>query len=243
VGQEFTSMMSTVHSPQSSPVTPAASLFNELVANPNLGARRMSVAPGTVLYEPHTGAHNLYFIHRGQIRTYHVGDQDYGRLIDILGPDAWFGEAALAKAASYGEQAIAVVPSVVSEIPAERFLNLLLATPRAAVEVYRQLAAKLTAAREDAAGLVFDDCHSRLLKALVRFSRSAAASPHGDGVVLRITHEQLAQAIGVARETVSLALTQLRQQNLLRTGRNQLMFNPESLRGFTRTTGKLTKAG
>src|SRR5688572_15466035 len=110
-------MSSAVHNPQSSQ-QPAPSLFNELVANPNLGARRMSVAPGTVLYEPHTGAHNLYFIHRGQIRTYHVGDQDYGRLIDILGPDAWFGEAALAKQATYGEQAIAVVPSVVSEIPA-----------------------------------------------------------------------------------------------------------------------------
>jgi len=90
---------------------------------------------------------------------------------------------------------------------------------------------------------VFDDCNSRLLKALVRFSRSAAAMPHGDGVVLRITHEQLAQSIGVARETVSLALTQLRQQNLLRTGRNQLMFNPDSLRDFTRTKGKLNKAG
>src|SRR5438552_6367310 len=238
-------MMSTsVHNGQAGPtLTGTSSLFNELVANPNLGARRMSVAPGTVLYEPHTGAHNLYFIHRGQIRTYHVGQEDYGRLIDILGPDAWFGEAALAKQATYGEQAIAVVPSVVSEIPAERFLSLLLGQPRAAVEVYRQLAAKLTAAREDAAGLVFDDCHSRLLKALVRFSRSAAATPHGDGVVLRITHEQLAQAIGVARETVSLALTQLRQQNLLRTGRNQLLFNPEALRTFTRVQRKHAQAG
>ena len=225
------------------PAASTVSLFGELVSNPALGARRMSVAPGTVLYEPHTGAHNLYFIHRGQIRTYHVGQDDYGRLIDILGPDAWIGEAALAKQATYGEQAVAVVPSVVSEIPAERFLNLLLQQPRAAVEVYRQLAAKLTAAREDAAGLVFDDCHSRLLKALVRFSRSAAASPHGDGVVLRITHEQLAQAIGVARETVSLALTQLRQQNLLRTGRNQLLFNPDALRNFTRTQRKHAKAG
>jgi CRP/FNR family transcriptional regulator len=232
-------MMSTAtQSPQ-----PSTSLFNELLANPNLAARRMSVAPGTVLYEPHTGAHNLYFIHRGQIRTYHVGQDDYGRLIDILGPDAWFGESALAKQATYGEQAVAVVPSVVSEVSAERFLNVLLQQPRAAVEVYRQLAAKLTAAREDAAGLVFDDCHSRLIKALVRFSRSAAASPHGDGVVLRITHEQLAQAIGVARETVSLALTQLRQQNLLRTGRNQLMFNPESLKSFATPKRKLNQAG
>src|SRR5215207_7519139 len=239
-------MMSTpVNAGQpAAPQQSSVSLFNELVANPSLGARRMSVAPGTVLYEPHTGAHNLYFIHRGQIRTYHVGNDDYGRLIDILGADAWFGEAALAKQATYGEQAVAVVPSIVSEIPAERFLNLLLQQPRAAVEVYRQLAAKLTAAREDAAGLVFDDCNSRLLKALVRFSRSAAASPHGDGVVLRITHEQLAQAIGVARETVSLALTQLRQQNLLRTGRNQLLFDPEALRNFTRAgQRKLTQAG
>jgi len=225
------------------PTPPVASIFSELVANPNLGARRMSIAPGTVLYEPHAGASNLYFIHRGQIRTYHVGHDNEGRLIDILGPDAWFGEASLAKQTTYGEQAIAVVPSVVSEIPAERFLSLLIQQPRAAIEVYRQLAAKLTAAREDAAGLVFDDCHSRLLKALVRFSHSAAASPHGDGVVLRITHEQLAQAIGVARETVSLALTQLRQQNLLRTGRNQLMFNPDALRTFTRSQRKRAQAG
>jgi CRP/FNR family transcriptional regulator len=225
-------MMSTPVNAGQPATQSSASPFSELVSNPALGARRMSVAPGTVLYEPHTGAHNLYYIHRGQIRTYHVGNDDYGRLIDILGPDAWFGEAALAKQATYGEQATAVVPSIVTEIPAERFLSLLLQQPRAAVEVYRQLAAKLTAAREDAAGLVFEDCHSRLLKALVRFSRSAAATPHGDGVVLRITHEQLAQAIGVARETVSLALTQLRQQNLLRTGRNQLFFNPGVLAKF-----------
>src|SRR5690242_6953631 len=99
-------MMMTNTASTVQPAQPVASIFNELVANPNLGARRMSVAPGTVLYEPHAGAHNLYFIHRGQIRTYHVGHENEGRLIDILGPDAWFGEAALAKQTTYGEQAI-----------------------------------------------------------------------------------------------------------------------------------------
>jgi CRP-like cAMP-binding protein len=225
------------------PVTSGNSAFNEILANPALGARRMSVAPGTVLYDPDTVAQNLYFIHRGQIRTYVVGTDDYGRLIDILGPDAWFGEAALARHGAYNEQAVAVVPTIVTEVPAERFLAHIVHNPRAATELYKQLAQKLTAAREDATGLVFDDCHSRLVKALVRFSRSAAAAPHGDGVVLRITHEQLAQAIGVARETVSLALTQLRQRNLLRTGRNQLMFNPEVLRGFCGPARKLNQAG
>jgi CRP/FNR family transcriptional regulator, cyclic AMP receptor protein len=219
------------------------SLFTELLLNPSLAARRMNVAPGKVLYEPGTDAKALYFIHRGQIRTYKVDDAGNGRLLEILGPDDWCGEAALARHAQYGEQAIVVVPSVVTEVSIDRLMQLLSQQPKAAVELMKQLAHKLTSARADAAGLVFDDCHSRLLKTLVRFSRSAAATPHAEGVVLRITHQQLAQAVGVARETVSLALTQLRQQNLLRTGRNQLMFNPEALRNFTRVQRKHAQAG
>ena len=84
------------------------------------------------------------------------------------------------------------------------------------------------------ARFVFDDCERRILKTLVDFSRTAAASPldGGDDVVLRITHHQLAQAIGVARETVSLALTKLRRQNLVQTGRNRLIFNPLALQEF-----------
>ena len=62
-------------------------------------------------------------------------------------------------------------------------------------------------------------------------------------MVLRITHQQLAQAVGVARETVSLALTQLRQRNLLRTGRNQLFFNPDVLEKFSRRGEALATTG
>jgi CRP-like cAMP-binding protein len=222
------------HNPSQSSTHTENSLFSELLLNPALGAKRMNVAPAKVLYEPGTEAKSLFFIHRGQIRTYRVDEEANGRLIEILGADDWCGEAALARQSHYGEQAMAVVASVVTEVPADRLLSVLTQQPKAAVELMKQLAGKLAASRADAAGLVFDDCHERLLKTLVRFSHSAAATPHPEGVVLRITHQQLAQAVGVARETVSLALTQLRQQNLLRTGRNQLMFNPESLRSFER---------
>jgi CRP-like cAMP-binding protein len=112
----------------------------------------------------------------------------------------------------------------------ERLLAALVKNPANLVELNRQLASKLVNAHQEASRLVFEDCNQRLISALLRFSKSAASAPCDDGVVLRITHEQLAQAVGVARETVSLALTQLRQQNLLQTGRNQLVFNPDALR-------------
>jgi CRP-like cAMP-binding protein len=115
----------------------------------------------------------------------------------------------------------------VSDIAVGSLYEALCRQPSLAVGLVKHLAARLQEARDDAARLVFDDCHQRLLKTLVRFSASAAASKHEDGVVLRITHQQLAQAVGVARETISLALTQLRQRNVLRTGRNRLTFNPQ----------------
>jgi CRP/FNR family transcriptional regulator len=216
---------------------PATTALGELMLHPGLAARRLTVTTGKVLYEPHHEAKFLYFVHRGQVRTYRVEHPGHGRLLEILGPDEWCGEAALARQGRYGEQAVAVTPSIITEVAADRLLPLLSQQPRAAVELMKQVAAKLAAARADADGLVFDDCNVRLLKTLLRFSHSAAAVPHADGVILRITHEQLAQAVGVARETVSLAITHLRRAKVLRTGRNQLVYNPENLRTFVRGAG------
>jgi CRP/FNR family transcriptional regulator len=134
------------------------------------------------------------------------------------------------------QRAVAVVDSTVSDIPVATLHSVLARQPDVAIGLIRHLATRLQDARDDAARLVFDDCNQRLLKTLVRFSESAAATRHENDVVLRITHQQLAQAVGAARETISLALTQLRQRNLLHTGRNRLTFNAQVLRGLVERT-------
>jgi CRP/FNR family transcriptional regulator len=217
--------------------TTTGSVLAKLFAEPALAGRRITVGAGETVFHPDTPAENVYYIHRGQVRLYQVGAQD-ARLIEILGPDEWFGVGALARLRTQESRAIAVVPTVLTEVRADRLTQVLAHRPEMALELNRQLAAKLQSSRDDAARLVFEDCNQRLIRTLLHFSRSAASQPREDGVVLRITHNQLAQAIGVARETVSLALTQLRQQNLLRTGRNQLFFNPEALRKFRCPTGR-----
>jgi CRP-like cAMP-binding protein len=214
------------------------SAFADVFQDPAVGGRRANVTAGTVVYEPDDAATNAYFIHRGQIRLYQIGPEKSQRLVEILGPGDWFGEAAFAKADRHGLKAVAVGPSVITEASAEKIYEAVTHKPEAALELSRQLAQKVQVARDEAADLIFQDCNDRLIQTLVRFSHSAAATPAGDEVVLRITHQQLAQAVGVARETVSLALTQLRHRNLLRTGRNQLTFNPEALRQFKCSVGK-----
>jgi CRP-like cAMP-binding protein len=204
-----------------------------LLPEASSGARAVSVEAGTVVHEPHAPAEHVYLVQSGQVRIYQVGPDDTARLLEILGPGDWFGAAALAHAPVYGTRAVSVTTGTLLAAPAGEWLSRLSQIPQAAAELIAQLAAKLQAAQDDAARLVFDDCNARLIKTLLHFSRSAAATRGEDGVVLRITHQQLAQAVGAARETVSLALTHLRQKNLLRTGRNQLFFKPEALEQFT----------
>jgi CRP/FNR family transcriptional regulator len=216
-----------------------APTVDELLSQPSLEARQVEATTGTVLFEPSTPARHVYFVNSGQVRVYQPGPDNSARLLEILGPGDWFGVAALAGSPTYGNRAVAVSSVVVTEVPAEKWLDLLSRTPAIATEWVGRLAGKLVAAREDAACLVFDDCNQRLIKTLLQFSRTAAATAHPEGVVLRITHQQLAQAVGAARETISLALTQLRQQKLLRTGRNQLFFNPDVLEKFSRREAAL----
>lgn len=200
----------------------------DLFLNPLLGARRISLHGGASVFEPNHPASSLYFIHRGQVRVYTVG-REQSQLIEILGTNDWFGVSALAGAASHGSRAVTVGPVILSEVPLDRFHALLQQQPKAASDLVKQLAQRLRQTREESSRLIFDDCHTRLLRALIRFSKSPAATQTTAGVVLHITHLQLAQAIGVARETVSLALKDLRDQNTLKTGRNQVSFDPRMI--------------
>jgi CRP-like cAMP-binding protein len=202
--------------------------------DPAVTAERLGLAEGEAVYEPTQPAEHIFYIVRGQVRLYHTGPDGTGRLLSILGPGDWFGVVALARASRSQHRAVAVTPSVLLRAHGDRFLEALARHPAAAVALSRNLAQKVVTAVEDAAGLVFDDVTQRLVKTLLRFSTSPAAQRVPGGVILRVTHEQLAQAIGVARETVSVTLTQLRHQNLIRTGRNRLQFDPAILAEFVR---------
>jgi CRP-like cAMP-binding protein len=198
--------------------------------DPQTQGQAMHVAPGDVIYAPDTPADSVFYIQRGEVRLYTQSDDGASRLIEIMGPGQWFGASAVAGLSVHQIKAVAVSRSQLIRVPVVNLMASLSRDPAQYGEFAKQLALKLMVTTQEASRLVFEDCQRRLINVLLRFSSSAAASQREDGVVLRITHEQLAQAVGVARETVSLALTQLREKNLLRTGRNQLIFKPEVLR-------------
>src|SRR3954469_10251006 len=136
-------------------VAPAA---DELLSQPSLEARQVEATTGTVLFKPATPARHVYFVHSGQVRVYQPGPEDSARLLEILGPGDWFGVAALAGSATYGNRAVAVSSVVITEVPADKWLGLLSEQPAIATEWVGRLAAKLVAGRGDWACLGFAAC-------------------------------------------------------------------------------------
>ena len=178
-------------------------------------------------------ASELFYLASGEVRCYQpCGDED--RLIDVVGPGELFNLAALAGSALCGIRAIAVTDVAFHSITADVLHDWLGDNPAAYGEVVRHVAVRLVIAHEESAALAYDTCQGRLLRTLRRYSDSPAATRAGDRVVLRFTHQQLAQAVGSSRETVSLCLSNLRRHNLLVTERNQLTFDLHALEQFER---------
>jgi CRP/FNR family transcriptional regulator len=205
------------------------SSIGELFAQPAVSAEGIEVARGATIYAQGSPAEHVYYIHHGQVRLYQIAPDGDERLVEILGPGQWFGCAALADKPAYLTQAVASTDAQLSRASAQTLLEHAATSPTAATQLIRQLANQVQSARQEAARLQFEDCQSRLVNAMLRFSDSAAATQQGDNVVLHMTHEQLAQAVGAARETISLALTEMRHLNVVRTGRNKLVFNRQAL--------------
>jgi len=211
----------------------------QMVNDPALGSRRRSALAGASVYEPGRPAEEVFLIQQGQVRLYQLSPDGSRRLLDILGPGQWFGAEAVGGLAHYDCQARAETAAILCVLPAGKMLAALAQRPEASLEIIRQLSHRLHNATEEAGGLAFDDCRARLIRALLKFGRSAAAQVRGENVELHMTHEQLAQAVGSARETVSLLLNDLRRENLIRTGRNRVCFDPNALGAATQVAAQL----
>ncbi len=209
--------------------SPASSPLLDLLEDPIVITHSLHILPGQALYEADHPALHYFYVKEGQVRVFQVTGTPQWRLLAIIGPGDWCGSAALAGLPQYGSRAEAVEHVLVKRIDVQTLLPRLCSQAGAAQEMIQLLARKATSAWEEQGRLAHDDVERRVIQALLRFARSAAAGVQDGQIVVRLTHEHLAQAVGAARETVSLLLSDLRRRSLITTGRNRIQFDLDTL--------------
>ena len=167
---------------------------------------------GSFLFRQNDPVQRLYHVETGLVRLSHATPR--GRLITLrlVLPGDYCGEDAL-RGGCYGHHAEALTGSSVTAFdPA-------LLPEGGILELARSLGSQLRRAMDHEVSLQSGDLRLRLVRYLLELADTPlGAEDPNDRLYVRATHELLAEGSGSTRESVSKAMTELRDAGLIETG-------------------------
>jgi CRP/FNR family cyclic AMP-dependent transcriptional regulator len=172
--------------------------------------------PGRIFYSPNEQGEVLFILKKGHVQLYRMSDEGRKLVIATLGPGTIFGEMAMTGLGMYDAFAEATEEALICILNRADLERLLISKPKIAVRLLDVMAKRLRETEERLEQTLFHDVPSRLAALLLRLR----TEKHAD--TIEMTHEELAEHLGVYRETVTAALNNLRKDNLISVGRKQV---------------------
>lgn len=159
-----------------------------------------------------------YVIRSGKIAILLATEDGRELVINEMGAGECFGELALLTDAPRSASAVARTNCELIRLPRAEFLRELESQPKLMRQVLQVTAERLRASTERERALAFLDAPARLARVLLELDRAAS-----DKGYLTLSQDELAQHIGVARQTTAKILGQWRRAGWILTGRGKLV--------------------
>lgn len=164
---------------------------------------------------------SVYFILEGwvKIRTYNLDGKEV--TLNILGKGEIFGEMAPLEEIPRSTDVITLVPTVIGNMPAQYFVELLNTEPLAGLHLARLMARRLRQVNRRLR-LRESDSQSRVADVLL-FLADGQGKVAGQGMdIPNLPHRELSSLSGLARETVTRVLSKLEKKGLIERDRDVL---------------------
>jgi CRP/FNR family transcriptional regulator len=188
---------------------------------------------GTVVYQQGDDGRSVYFLKQGLIKTSLLSEDGKEQILRLYKPGEVFGELCFCLKIRQ-EQALALEPSVVVELPFDRLITHLQQSPQALASFLSGISHHLSDAYEQIRLLSFETVLRRLVQTLLRLA-DEMGEPLEDWVRLQhpLTQDDLARMISARREVTSTLLNQLRSAGCIEyTPRGQFLVNPAALEEY-----------
>jgi len=179
--------------------------------------RSSSVYPaGAVLFVEKQNCRGVYVLCEGEVKLSISSREGKTMIVRIAKAGEMLGLLAMISGTSYNVTAETLRPSQVVFINREEFLRFIGQHPEAHQNMIRQLSLQYQATCELVRTLgLTSSVPERLAKLLLDWSADAPTTKGATKMKLPLTHEEIAECIGVTRETVSRTLTEFKQRHLI----------------------------
>jgi CRP/FNR family cyclic AMP-dependent transcriptional regulator len=195
-------------------------------------ASRRRYRRGDIIFQKDDPGHSLFIVARGSVRIYVPSTQGADLTLAVLGPGHFFGDLSLLDGRPRSASAAALGDTNVVILERSDFVAVIRTRPAAVMSVLAVVVRRLRDTDEMASDLAFLDVGGRLAKKLLELAATNGVKRQ-DGVLLDmpITQEELADMIGVTRESVNRNLSLFRRIGLVaKEGRRFVLRDPAGLR-------------
>jgi len=160
---------------------------------------------------------SLYLITEGSVTVYMEDDDGNELILAYLGPGSYFGELGLFDTCQ-GRSAWVRVRNnecEVASISYDAFHQLSKEMPSVWLELSGQIAERLLDTNRKLGQLAFLDVTGRIARALLDLSSDTEAMTHPDGMMVKISREELGKLVNCSREMAGKVLKNLETQGLI----------------------------
>jgi CRP/FNR family cyclic AMP-dependent transcriptional regulator len=177
----------------------------------------MTTCPaGKIFYSPNQYGEVIFILKKGKVQIYKMSSEGRKLVMETLGPSTLFGEMSLVGAGLYDAFAEAMEDSLISVMNRRDVEKLIQSKPKIAIRFLDAMASRPRESEERLEQTLFHEVPSQLAALLLRLRAENGTDTIGT------THEELADHLGVYRETVTTALNNLKKEDLVSISRKRV---------------------
>lgn len=194
------------------PHTLSGGMLEELAPH----ARRLEFPAKSIVVHAGDTPNAIYFIRKGSVSVLMEDEEGRELILAYLGPGEFFGELGLfGQDSKRSAQVRSRAQTEVLVLPYERFMELCRNNINLLIQLTEQIATRLRATSQRMGHLAFLDVTGRIARALLELAHDSQAITHPDGMLIRITREELGRIVNCSREMAGRVLHGLESQGLI----------------------------
>lgn len=176
--------------------------------------RMVTYQAGQPIYDQDEEAEVLFILKRGRVQLYRIAREGRKIELDTIGPGTFFGEMPFIGQRMHHAFAEAVEDCLVCIMSREEVEGLIMKKPQVALRMLEVLSARIADQAVRLESIAFQNVAERLAAALLRMADR-------DDVV-HASHQELAEVLGVYRETVTKVLDGFQREGLVDLDRRRV---------------------
>ncbi len=175
-----------------------------------------SYSQGEIIFFEKDDSKNLFLLVRGRVKLTMLSPEGKEKVLTILQEGDLFGEISLFDHNPHPVTAEVQKSARLLTLPYDRLENMIIDKPRLALKIIESLSKKTRLLTSEVRDLVFHDATERMANLLLRFGENFGRKDDGRTIIdLVLTHQEIANLLGVSRVTVTKTINKLIDQELI----------------------------